>query len=156
MSISELNIDLQGMRKHGDEPHLLRDLYRTSQALFNNLSRIVGISASKLALLRLLAIDLPQGAGTMELARRLGVNAAAVSRLIKEMEEQKWFRCRPDPSDRRRSQVSLSAKGQRLFLQIHERVHEFESSMQQKLTPQDIETAIKVLSEIRDTVEQFK
>lgn len=140
----------------GDESHLLRELYRTNQALLNSLSRIVGISASRLALIRLLAIELPKETGIMEIARRLGINAAAVTRLVKEMEEQKWVKRRTDPADGRRSSVSLTARGQRQFRRLHERMHEFERSISERLKKKDIETTIDVLSGIRNTIEEFK
>ncbi|MFH1033686.1 MAG: MarR family transcriptional regulator [Pseudomonadota bacterium] len=150
-----VDFECQYLQNQDDESHLLRELHRTHQLLSNNLLRIVGLSGSKLALLRLLAIELPKGAGTMELARRQGINAAAVSRLVKEMEEQKWVNCRTDPTDGRRIHVSLSAKGRRQFSQAHERAHIFERSVSERLTKKDIEAAIKVLSEIRDAIEKF-
>jgi DNA-binding MarR family transcriptional regulator len=155
MKDSESKNESQILIHSGDETHLLKELYRTNQALFNNLSRIVGISGSRVALIRLLAIDLPKEAGIMEIARRLGINAAAVTRLVKELEEQKWVKRRTDPMDGRRSFVSLTAKGRRQFLQIHDRMHEFEWSISEKLEKKDIETAIKVLSEIRNALEQY-
>jgi len=92
----------------------------------------------------------------MEIARRLGINAAGVTRLVKELEGQKWVQRRTDPMDGRRSFVSLTAKGRRQFHQIHERMHEFERSISERLEEQDIEKTIKVLSEIRNALGQFK
>jgi len=140
----------------GSESHLLRELYRTNQAMFNNVPRIAGISASRLALVRLLAIDLPDGAGTMEIARRLGVNAAAVTRLVSEMEGRKWIKRNADPSDARRSRISLTARAVQEFGIIHERLHEFERSLNAVLDEKDIETTIRTLSEIRNALEKAK
>ena len=115
----------QVLSHSGDESHLLRELYLANQALLNNFPRIVGVSASRLALIRLLAIELPRETGTMEIARRLKINAAAVTRLVKELEEQKWVQRRGNPKDGRRTSVSLTAQGRRAFRRIHERLHEF-------------------------------
>ncbi len=140
----------------GDELHLLREVYRTNQALFNNLSRVAGVSGSRLTLIRLLAVEMPEGGGIMEIARRLGINAAAVTRLVKEMEEQKWVKRRADAADGRRSHISLTIKGRNRVRRIHERLHEFERSLTERMEARDIETAIRVLSVVRTALEQFR
>ncbi len=140
----------------GDESHLLREVYRTNQAMFNNVSRITGISASRLTLVRLLAIDMPNGGGIMEIARKLGINAAAVTRLVKELEEQKWVKRRSDSGDARRTHISLTVKGQRRMREIHARLHVFERSLDEKIGPQDIRAAVRVLSEMRAALAEFK
>ncbi len=143
------------LEHHGDETHLLREVYRTNQAMFNNVSRITGISASRLALVRLLAVDMPEGGGIMEIARKLGINAAAVTRLVKELEEQKWVKRRSDSADARRTHISLSTKGQRRVREIHARLHVFERSLDERIGPQDIQAAVRVLSEIRAALAEF-
>jgi DNA-binding MarR family transcriptional regulator len=140
----------------GDESHLLREIYRTNQAMFNNVSRIMGISASRLALLRLLAVDMPNGGGIMEIARNLGINAAAVTRLVKELEEQKWVRRRGDSADARRTHISLTGKGQQRMREIHARMHAFERSLDERIGPEDIRTAVRVLSGIRAALAEYQ
>lgn len=144
------------LEHHGDETHLLREVYRTNQAMFNNVSRITGISASRVALVRLLAIEMPQGGGIMEIARKLGINAAAVTRLVKELEEHKWVKRRSDSADARRTHISLTAKGQRRVREIHTRLHLLERSLEEKIGRQDIETTVRVLAEMRAALAEFK
>ncbi|HOI75748.1 MAG TPA: MarR family transcriptional regulator [Syntrophales bacterium] len=140
----------------GDELHLLRDLYRTQQAMLNLIPRIIGISTSRLALLRLLAIELPKEAGVMEIARRLGINAAAVTRLVREMEEQGWVKRRSDSRDGRRNYVSLTPKGRQAFRKIHERMHTFERMMGETLDAKDVQATVRVLAALRDALERHR
>ncbi len=156
MKNSKNKIGPHVLEHRGGEPHLLKELYLTNQSLLINLPRIVGTSVSRLALLRLLAIELVGETGTMEIARRLGVNPAAVTRTLNEMEEQKWVRRGPDPKDGRHRLVRLTQKGHREFHRIHERMHELESSIGERLGTQEVESAVKVLVEIRTVVEKLK
>lgn len=142
------------LEHRGDELHLLRDLYRTQQAMLSVIPRIIGISSSRLALLRLLAVEMPKEAGVMEIARRLGINAAAVTRLVREMEEQGWVKRRSDLRDGRRHYVSLTPKGRQAFRKIHERMHAFERSVGETLDAQDVQATVRVLATLRDALEK--
>ena len=105
---------IHGLRHRGDEPHLLREIIRTYQVLMAGFSREIGMPASRLALLRLLAVT-QSNMGVMDLARKLQVNAAAVTRQVQELERKGLVRRRADPKDGRRNYVSLSPKGRKLF-----------------------------------------
>ncbi len=155
MKDEEIGAEGPILEHSGDESHLLREVYRTNQAIFNNVSRITGISASRLVLVRLLAIDMPEGGGIMEIARKLGINAAAVTRLVKELEEQKWVKRRSDSADGRRTHISLSTKGRRRVREIHARLHVFERSLDERIGQQDIRTTVRVLSEMRAALAEF-
>ncbi len=140
----------------GDELHLLRDLYRTQQAMLSVIPRIIGISSSRLALLRLLAVENSKEAGVMEIARRLGINAAAVTRLVREMEDLSWVKRRSDSQDGRRNYVSLTPKGRQAFRKIHERMHAFEHMMGETLDAKDVQATVRVLAALRDALEKHR
>ena len=112
-------------------------------------SRVIGMPASRLGLLRLLAVA-EADLGVMDLARQLGVNAAAVTRQVQELERERLVRRRADPKDGRRSYVSLSPKGQRLLKEIHDRSHELERSMSSVIGAEEMATAKTVLAKLRD------
>ncbi len=131
----------------GDELHILREVFRTYQVLMAAFSRKVGMAASRFALMRLLALA-ERDVGVMDLARQLGVNAAAVTRQVKELEREQLIRRRADPKDARRSYVSLSPKGQRLFQEIHERSHELERSLSSTLGAEEVRNAAIVLTKL--------
>jgi DNA-binding MarR family transcriptional regulator len=138
-------------RHQGDERHLLREVVRTHQVLMAAFSRNLGMPASRFALMRLLATS-EDGIGVMEMAAELGINAAAVTRQIKEMEREGLVRRRADTRDGRRHYVSLSSKGAKLFEEIHERSHELERSLTSFIGADEMASAAAVLVELRDFV----
>lgn len=131
----------------GNELHIIREVFRTYQVLITAFSRRVGMAAAQFALMRLLALA-ERDVGVMDLARQLGVNAAAVTRQVQELEREQLVRRRADPKDARRSYVSLSPKGQRLFEGIHERSHELERSLSATLGAEEMRRATVVLTKL--------
>lgn len=140
----------------GDEPHLLREIVRTHQVLMSGFSREVGMPASRVALLRILANALPDDVGIMELARKLGINAAAVTRQVKEMEAQGLILRRSDGRDGRRSYVKLSDEGLKTFNNIHDRSHELERSLTLFISPEEMAQAVDVLTRLRRFIEGLR
>ncbi len=143
-------------REHhaGDESHLLREIMRVHQAILGVVSREIGAPASRLLMLRALANAGPSGIGIMALARRLGVDAAAVSRQVSELEADRLVERRRDAADARRSMVRLTLKGVRAFEEVHERAHAFEHSLTSVIDPRDLATAVRVLAEVRRVLEE--
>jgi len=137
----------------GKENHLIREIMITHQALLNVFSREVGMTSSRLVLLRILAVSSPEGVGIMELARLLGVNAAAVTRLIQEMDKDDLVERRADSRDRRRSYVRLTEKGRELFGLVHDRAHEFERTLCGSAGEEEIAIAVSVLAKVRAAIE---
>ena len=146
---------LEKLHHRGNEPHLFREVFRTYQVLMNGFSRKVGIPASQFALMRLLALT-EGNLGVMDLARELGINAAAVTRQVKQLESERLVRRRTDSRDARRSYISLSAKGQRLFEEIHARTHELERSLASVLGSEEMRNAAEVLAKLRTFVEGLR
>ena len=140
----------------GDEPHLLREVMRVHQILLNVFSRQVGMPASRLALMRLLAACHSEDIGIMEIARRLGVNAAAVTRQVKEMETDGLVDRIADARDGRRSYVRLTSEGLRVFEKLHERAHDLERELGLLVNSEEIATAVRVLSQLRGALESLR
>jgi DNA-binding MarR family transcriptional regulator len=139
----------------GEEAHLLREILRTTQVIMNGFSRAVGMSASRLALMRELVNASPDGIGVLKLARQLGIDAAAVTRLVKQMEEERLIVRRADIKDGRRCYIRLSAKGVKTFEQVHNKGHELERSMSSVISADDIVVATKVLANLRTFLENL-
>ncbi len=147
--------DFERMRHTGGEPHLLREIVRAHQALMAGFSRRTGMPASRFALMRLVAVA-ETDIGVMDLAFHLGVNAAAVTRQVQELEREGLVRRRADARDRRRSYVKLSPKGQKLFEEIHERTHELERALSSKLGADEMRNAAMTLARLRAFVEGLR
>jgi DNA-binding MarR family transcriptional regulator len=144
---------IEELHHKGDEPHLLREIVRTHQVLMNGFTRQVGIPSSRFVLMRLLALAAPGSVGIMEIARQLDVNAAAVTRLVKEMEEKRLVLRRADPGDGRRSYVRLSARGMQVFENLHNQSHGLERALSSVITAEEMTVAVKVLRALRSFVE---
>jgi DNA-binding MarR family transcriptional regulator len=136
-----------------EEPHLFREIMLTYQALLNVFTRKVGMTSARLALLRLLALRAPEMLGVMEASRRLGVNAAAVVRQVKEMERERLVERLADAKDRRRSYVKLTDQGLKAFETVHERAHEFEKMICGPAGAEEVMTAVRVLAQVRSAIE---
>ena len=137
----------------GDEPHLLREIMRTQQAVLNVFSRQVGMPAARLTLMRLLAICHPEAVGIMWIARQLGINAAAVTRQVKAMESERLVERCADARDARRNYVNLTAEGLKIFQQLHERAHAFERALSTAISSEDMAAAVRVLVHVRAALE---
>ena len=141
------------MAHGGEETHLFREIMRAHQAIMSVFSREVGMPASRLSLLRLLAVSHPEEPGIIEIARRLSIDAAAVTRQVKELEAGKFVSRRADPRDKRRTCIRLTARGQRSFRALHERAHGFEKELGSRMTSGEIGTAVKVLAAVHAALE---
>ncbi len=137
----------------GDEPHLLREIMRTQQAVLNVFSRQVGMPGARLALMRLLAICHPEAVGIMWIARQLCINAAAVTRQVKALENERLVERCADARDARRNHVKLTAEGLRIFQQLHERAHAFERALSTAVSAEDMAAAVRVLVHVRAALE---
>jgi DNA-binding MarR family transcriptional regulator len=153
MSDSKTNL-VEALPHQGDESHLVREILRTYQVLISVFARETGLPASRFALMRLLA-NSERGLGIIDLARQLEINAAAVTRQVQDLEAQSLVRRRADGRDGRRSYVSLSPKGVRLFKQAHDRTHEFERSLSAGVSADEMQSAAKVLAKLRAFVESL-
>jgi len=143
------------LRHRGDEPHLLREVFRTYQVLMSGFARQTGMPASRFALMRLLALS-ENDIGLVELARRLGINPAAATRQVQELEAEHLVKRRADAKDGRRSYVTLSPKGRRRFKEIHERTHEFERSLSSALGTEEMAEAAATLANLRTFLERLR
>ncbi|MDD5712047.1 MAG: MarR family winged helix-turn-helix transcriptional regulator [Smithellaceae bacterium] len=153
---TEKQTDAAALQHAGNEPHLLREIVRTHQVMMMGFSRAIGMPASRLAIMRILANALPDDIGIMDLAQRLGINAAAVTRQVKDMEEAGLIRRRLDMRDGRRSYVKLSSKGLRAFKGIHNRSHELERSLTSVIGREKMIQAAEVLVKLRQFIADLR
>ena len=63
----------------------------------------------------------PDGAGVLDLRRRLGLDSGYLSRLLRGLEDDRLVEVRPDPSDGRRRVVVPTVKGRRAIARLDER-----------------------------------
>jgi DNA-binding MarR family transcriptional regulator len=134
----------------GGEPHLIRDVVQTYQVLMAVFTRTVGTSAARVPLLRLLAIAGEEGTGTAALARALGVDAAGVTRTLAALVADGLAERRPHATDGRRARFVLTPQGWKSFEDFHKRMHRFEEEVCAGASPDDVRTAVEVLTAVRE------
>ena len=147
--------DFGGPEHQDGDPHLIQEVIRTYQVLIAEIARRTGMKSSRFALMRLLA-DADADVGVMELARQLGVNAAAVTRQVQELESERLIRRRADPDDGRRTYIRLSPKGRKLMDQLLECSHEFERLLSSALTAEEMASTAMALNKLRTFVEGLR
>lgn len=135
----------------GSESHLFKEIMQTSHGMQTVVPRLTGMPLARFTLLRIIAVSQPEVLGPMELARRLGVNAAAITRQLAEMERDGLIERLGDPKDARRSQVLLTRGGCAAIERLHTRMHHFEASLRASLSEEEIATAVHVLTVLRES-----
>ena len=139
----------------GGEPHLIQEIIRTNQVLMAEITQRTGMKSSRFALMRVL-VDADADMGVMEIARQLGINAAAVTRQVQELEGERLIRRRADPNDGRRTYIRLSPKGRRLMDELLECSHEFERLLSSALTAEEMAQAATALNKLRFFLEGLR
>ena len=150
--MDERNLEARAHHR-GDEPYLLREIVRTHHVLMHAFTRETGRPSAQFALMRTLAHS-ERGLGVVEIAAALDVNAAAVTRLVNAMEDERLIRRRADPRDGRRHYVSLTEKGLTQFALIHERTHGLERLLEAELGAEAMRGAATVLAKLRAFIEE--
>jgi DNA-binding MarR family transcriptional regulator len=132
--------------------HLLREVLLTYRQLLRRMSDETGLSGAPFEVLRELA--LADGRSTVAaLARKLGVDPAAVSRLIASLQQLGLVTRVSDDRDGRRRPVELTEGGSRVMVAFHTRAHERESALTAALDPQSIATTMQVLRTLRTALD---
>lgn len=134
-----------------DEMRLMREIMRTHQMMLNAFSREIGVPPSQATLLKLIALS-GSGIGVMELAAELGINAAGVTRQVQLLEAEGLLSRRADPRDARRNYVSLSAKGEQILRELHERSHEMQRHLIEAIGAKEMAIATDVLVKLQKFV----
>lgn len=139
----------------GGEPHLIQEIIRTYQVLIAEITQRTGMKSSRFALMRVL-VDADADVGVMEIARQLGINAAAVTRQVQELESERLVRRRADPNDGRRTCIRLSPKGRKLMDELLQCSHEFERLLSSALSAEEMANAAIALNKLRSFVEGLR
>jgi len=131
--------------------HLLREVLLTYRELLRQMTAETGLSGGQFEVLRELA--LADGRSTVSaLARELGADPAAVSRLVAGLQKLRFVSRVSDDRDGRRRPVVLTDEGRRLMVAFHAQIHVHESALTAALDQQSIETTVRVLNAMRDAI----
>jgi len=146
-----ISLQLPVTHHTGRETHLVREVMRAHQAIVATFAISVGAPASRLDLLRLLAVARGR-LGTNALARRLGVDPASVTRQLNALEAEGLVARGAHATDGRRRAVALTRAGVKAFRALHERGHAFERALAGQVTEREFQAALRVLQALRRIV----
>lgn len=132
--------------------HLLREVLLTYRQLLRRMTVETGLSGAQFEVMRELA--LAGGRSTVSaLARELRVDPAAASRLVAGLQEIGLVSRVTDERDGRRRPIVLTEDGSRLMVAFHTEAHARESALTAALDAHSLETAMRVLQTLRETIE---
>jgi MarR family transcriptional regulator, organic hydroperoxide resistance regulator len=112
--------------EHDTLDHLLAQVSRLHHARAFALFETIGLYRGQPPLLGLLAEQ--EGLPHSELARRLGITPATISKMLDRMEKTGFVTCKPDPEDQRVSRVYLTERGHAVQGEMH---HLFDTLQQE-------------------------
>lgn len=125
------------------------ELVHAHQALVAVFSREVGLSPSRLRFMHEFMHCGSEGLGLTDLALRLGVTPALVTRQVKELEAQGMAERISDPRDGRRASVRLTPAGLAMLERLQERAHRFSEALLADMDPEQLAQAGQALAELR-------
>ena len=88
----------------------------------------------------------PRGARVLDLRARLGLDSGHLARLLRSLEERGLVEVLPDPDDRRRRVVTLTAAGAALRARLEERSEQLAARLVAPLTPRQRERLSSALA----------
>jgi DNA-binding MarR family transcriptional regulator len=74
-----------------------------------------------------------------EIAEKLAISPAAVTKVIKRLEEQNYLKRQPDPKDERISRVFIQPEGQKKIEEIHRIFQELDNTTFQGFSEEELE-----------------
>ena len=116
--------------------------------------RHVGMSQARRQLLAVLAEE--REVSHAALAKRLGVDGAAVTRLVKSLESQGAVSRRLDPDDNRFTLASLTEAGEDLVADLHSAHQQYQAHLLAGINQVEQEAVVRVLERVRRNIEQVQ
>lgn len=145
----------EGLFEHqpgGHYLHLLREVLLTYRLFLRRVSEVLGVSGAQFEVLRQLALAGGRTT-TSALARELGVDPAAVTRLVAGLEELGLVTREEDERDGRRRPVVLTSTGRDFVVSMHAQLHEREAALEASLDEASVATAMQVLQTVRSVID---
>jgi DNA-binding MarR family transcriptional regulator len=119
------------------------------------LARIAGRQLTAQQFWTLVALDEHPGLSQAEIAARVRSDAPSVSRALAPLIERGIVRADPDPGDRRRACVVLTASGKRLARQLAPVAREIRDAVVAGLTPDEVEVLTATLQRIVENLDRL-
>jgi DNA-binding MarR family transcriptional regulator len=146
---------LEQLWPQGDTPAdlLLFEQGAVMRAAKTAFQRRVGISEARLHMLGILYLfgELSQA----ELQRHLGVDGAAVTRQVKQLESEELLSRRADPADNRFTLVTLTPEGRERLREVARTAREFFVMSLEGVSAEDLACMRRVMTRMRANMENM-
>ena len=129
---------------------LIIETFSLNGALLSACDRLVqdiGLTSARWQVLGALGLE-QRPLTVAQIARRMGLSRQAVQRLVNELETSGVLRFEDNPDHKRAKLVALTPKGERAYTRADERQVGWARNLSNKVSQQDIETALAVLQSI--------
>ena len=140
----------------GSELHMFREIILASRELMAWVSLVADMPPTRVGILRSVAVAGEAGAGVVEIARTLGIDAATVTRQVVAMERAGLLSREDQSEDRRRISLRLTEKGMERFKEVHRRLHAAESAALSGISAGDVDAAKRVMASFRKVLQTGK
>ena len=131
--------------------HFLRATWQAVSKMYNEEASKYG--ASMATGLALLSIDTEEGVPSTSLGPRMGMESTSLSRTLKTMENQGLIRREPNPEDGRSVLIKLTKEGLEKRSLSKEVVIQFNQSIAEAVSEEDLESFYKVIELILSKVQ---
>ena len=143
--VTQVEIDV------GVSASLLQHLSQTYYEVITTFERFMGMSRARWAILKRLSDE--ENVTQALLAQRLHVDAAAITRQVKQLETEGLVTRWPHPADNRFTVVALTAQGRDFVEERRGERDAFQETVTAGLTAEDVEHMQRCLSHMRHNAE---
>lgn len=136
-----------------EEELIFQRMFELNKKLTSKFERCTGISQSRLEILRELffAEEITQRA----LQKKVNIDHAAVTRHLKQLEENGMIRRRKNPEDNRFTYVQLTDEGKRKVAAYCEEKQQFISNSLKGFSEEESSKLLDILTRIQENIEEI-
>lgn len=136
-----------------EEELIFQRMFELNKKLTSKFERCTGISQSRLEILRelFLAEEITQRA----LQKKVNIDHAAVTRHLKQLEENGMVIRRKNPEDNRFTYVQLTDEGKRKVAAYCEEKQQFISNVLKGFSEEESSKLLDILTRIRENIEEI-
>jgi DNA-binding MarR family transcriptional regulator len=136
------------MVMHDMAGHLIRRLHQQSTQLFAQRTQAAGFDLTSVQYAALDAIANQPGIDQARVAEIIGYDRATIGGVIERLDNKGWVRRVVSAQDRRSRELSLTAKGHKIYLALLPIVHDVQADILEPLSQAEQDRFIKLARQV--------
>ena len=133
---------------HDMAGHLIRRLHQQSTQIFSQRTQAAGYDLTSVQYAALDAIANNPHIDQASVAEIIGYDRATIGGVIERLDKKGWVHRVVSEQDRRSRELSLTAKGKKIYLALQTIVHELQTDILQPLSQAEQERFLKLVSQV--------